>query len=77
MDVDGTDTERKLSGDRSWIAKNGLTPERLWGRRNVNHGRGVLSRRLVRENLVMESCAIRWMIISGWALNLKATLSDS
>jgi hypothetical protein len=53
MELDGTDAERKLSDDRSWIAKNGFAPERLWGRRNVNHGRGVLSRRLVRENLVI------------------------
>ena len=46
MDLDRTDAERKLSSDRLWIAKNLLVFERLWGRRNVNHGRGVLSRRL-------------------------------
>lgn len=40
MDLDGTDVERKLSSDRLWIAKNRLDFERLWGRRNVNHGRG-------------------------------------
>ena len=46
MDLDGTDAERKLSSDRLWIAKNRLALEKTMGRRNVNHGRGVLSRRL-------------------------------
>lgn len=45
-EVGRTNGERKLSGDRSWITKNRPVVERLWGRRNVNHGRGVLSRRL-------------------------------
>ena len=46
MEMDETDVERKVSGDRSWITKNGSALERLWARRNVNHGWGVLSRRL-------------------------------
>ena len=45
-DLDGTDVERKLSSDRSWIAKNRSVLERARGRTNVNHGWGVLSRRL-------------------------------
>lgn len=45
-DLDGTDVERELSSDRLWIAKNRSVLERLCGGRNVNHGWGVLSRRL-------------------------------
>lgn len=46
MGPDGAEVERKLSSDEPRVAKNKLVLEKLLGGRNVNHGRGVLSRRL-------------------------------
>ena len=46
VDLDGAGADRKLSNDRPRIAKNKLALENHLGGRNVNHGRGVLSRRL-------------------------------
>ena len=46
MSSGGTEVERKLSSDKLRVAKNGSAVERHLRRRNVNHGWGVLSRRL-------------------------------